>query len=212
MTRIFLVRHGETDGNKKKIYRGHWDLPLNQNGKAQVEKAGEALQAVVLSAIYVSPLLRARQTAEAVASRQNVQLVDEEALIDIDYGDWTEMPDAEIAQKFPDLYRQWKQSPESVLFPDGEGLYDVRKRAQPMVTVLAERHPDQSIALVSHRVPIKVILCAALGLDDSAFWRIQVDTASISALDCNNGVFTLIFSNETCHLKSFGEKLGVVDF
>ena len=212
MTRIFLVRHGETDGNQKKIYRGHWDLPLNQNGMAQVKKAGEALRAVELSAIYASPLLRARQTAEAVASQQNVQLVDEEALIDIDYGDWTKLPDAEVAQKFPDLYGQWRQSPECVLFPDGEGLYDVRRRAQPMVTILAERHPDQSIALVSHRVPIKVILCAALGLDDSAFWRIQVDTASISALDCNNGVFTLLFSNETCHLKSLSEKLGVVDF
>lgn len=209
MTRIFIVRHGETEGNQKKIYRGRWDLPLNQNGMAQVAKAGEALQVVQLAAIYASPLLRARQTAEAIASRQNIQLVEEEALIDIDYGGWTQLPDAEVAGKFPDQYRQWKQSPESVLFPDGEGLYDVRRRAQPLVTILAERHPGRSIALVSHRVPIKVILCAAMGLDDSAFWRIQVDTASISALDCQDGVFTLLFSNETCHLKSFGEKLGL---
>jgi broad specificity phosphatase PhoE len=212
MTRIFIVRHGETEGNQKKIYRGLWDLPLNQHGMAQVEKAGEALKAVGLSAIYTSPLLRASQTAEAIASRQNVELVDEEALIDIDYGGWTRLPDAEVAGQFPDQYRQWKQSPESVLFPDGEGLYDVRRRVQPLVTVLAERHSGQSIALVSHRVPIKVILCASLGLDDSAFWRIQVDPASISALDCQYGVFTLLFSNETCHLKSFGDKLGVVDF
>ncbi len=212
MTRMFIIRHGETEGNQKKIYRGRWDLPLNQDGLAQVKKAGEALQAVDLAAIYASPLLRTRQTAEAIASRQNIELVDEEALIDIDYGSWTKLPDAEVAEKFPDQYRRWKQSPESVLFPDGEGLYDVRRRVQPRITVLAERHPGQSIALVSHRVPIKVILCAALGLDDSAFWRIQVDPASISALDCQDGVFTLLFSNETCHLKSFGDKLGAVDF
>jgi broad specificity phosphatase PhoE len=212
MTRIFLVRHGETDGNQKKIYRGHWDLPLNQNGKAQVKRAGEALRAVHLDAIYASPLLRAAQTAEAVAARQAVEPEKDEFLIDIDYGDWTRRPDAEVAEKFPDLYRQWKQSPETVLFPGGEGLPSVRARVEPGLRKLAERHPDQTIALASHRVPIKILLCTALGLSDAAFWQIQIDTASISALDYNNKKFNLIFSNETCHLKSFGEKLCVVDF
>ncbi|MHC4092332.1 MAG: histidine phosphatase family protein, partial [Planctomycetota bacterium] len=69
-----------------------------------------------------------------------------------------------------------------------------------------------TIALASHRVPIKLLICAALGLSDSAFWQIQIDTASISALDYIDGKFNLIFQNETCHLKSFGDKLGVVDF
>lgn len=212
MTRIFVVRHGETDGNQKKIYRGHWDLPLNKTGKAQVKKAGEALQSVRLDVIYTSPLLRAAQTAEAVAAKQDVEPEEDESLIDIDYGDWTKLPDAEVAEKFPDQYRQWKQSPETVLFPGGEGLPSVRARVEPALKMFVEQHPDQTIALASHRVPIKLLLCAALGLPDSAFWQIQIDTASISALDYVKGKFNLIFSNETCHLKSFGEKLGVVDF
>jgi broad specificity phosphatase PhoE len=212
MTRIFVVRHGETDGNQKKIYRGRWDLPLNQNGMAQVRKAGEALKPVHLDAIFTSPLLRTRQTAEAVAARQDVEPEEDESLIDIDYGDWTRLPDAEVAEKFPDLYRQWRQSPETVLFPGGEGLPSVRARVEPVLKKLAEQHPDQAIALASHRVPIKLLLCAALGLPDSAFWQIQIDPASISALDYHDGKFNLIFQNETCHLKSFADKLGVMDF
>lgn len=212
MTRIFIVRHGETDGNQKKIYRGHWDLPLNQNGQAQVKKAGKALKSVHLDAIYTSPLKRAVQTAEAVAAHQDVEPEEDESLIDIDYGEWTKLPDAEVAEKFPEQYQQWKQSPETVLFPGGEGLPSVRARVEPALKQLAEEHPDQTIALASHRVPIKLLICAALGLPDSAFWQIQIDTASISALDYIDGRFNMIFSNETCHLKSFGDKLGVVDF
>jgi len=212
MTRIFIVRHGETDGNQKKIYRGHWDLPLNKNGRAQVKKAGEALKPVHLDAIYTSPLKRAVETAEAVAAHQEVEPEEDESLIDIDYGEWTRLPDAEVAEKFPDQYRQWRKSPETVLFPGGEGLPSVRARVEPALKTLAEEHPGQTIALASHRVPIKLLICAALGLPDSAFWQIQIDTASISALDYSDGRFNMIFSNETCHLKFFSDKLGVVDF
>jgi len=212
MTRIFIVRHGETDGNQKKIYRGRWDLPLNKNGKSQVQKAGQALKSIRLDAIYTSPLKRAVQTAEAISAHQDVEPEEDESLIDIDYGEWTKLPDAEVAEKFHDQYRQWKQSPETVLFPGGEGLPSVRARVQPALKRMAEEHPDQTIALASHRVPIKLLLCSALGLEDSSFWQIQIDTASISALDYIDGRFNMIFSNETCHLKSFSDKLGVVDF
>ena len=152
------------------------------------------------------------QTAEAIAANQDVDPEEDEFLIDIDYGEWTRLPDAEVAEKFSDQYRQWKRSPDTVLFPGGEGLPSVRARVEPALRSLAEQHTDQTIALASHRVPIKILLCVALGLPDSAFWQIQIDTASISALDYTNGKFNLIFSNETCHLKSFGDKLGVVDF
>ena len=212
MTRIFVARHGQTEGNESRIYRGRWDLPLNENGLEQAKRAAGALQGVTLSAIYTSPLRRAMQTADAVAVKQKVQPVEEEGLIDIDYGDWTRMPDARVAEEFPDLYRRWKQSPETMVFPGGEGLSSVRARVEPALTRLAERHPDENIALVSHRVPIKILLCAALGLDESAFWKVQIDTASITALDFHQGAFSLLFSNETCHLKPLGEKLGVADF
>jgi broad specificity phosphatase PhoE len=212
MTRIFVIRHGETEGNQKKIYRGRWDLPLNENGLAQVAKAGQALQDIFFDAIYTSPLERTRQTAAAVAKYQKVEPQVDDCLIDIDYGQWTKVADSEIARQQPDLYRLWKESPEKVVFPGGEGLAAARQRIATGLVRLAEAHPDQVIALCAHRVSVKMILMVALGLPDAAFWQVQIDTASISALAYAAAKFSLVFSNETCHLKSIDAKFQEADF
>jgi len=212
MTLFFAVRHGETEGNKNKIYRGRWDLPLNEAGHEQVERAGKALGGIDLDAIYHSPLERTRQTAAAVARWQEVEPVPQDFLIDIDYGAWTKAPDSQVAGSQPELYRQWKESPGKVVFPDGEGLGDVRARVEPGLVRLAEKHPGQKVALCGHRVSVKMILLIALGLPDASFWRVQVDTASISLLEHRAAGFKLVFANETSHLKSLADKLGTGDF
>ncbi|HUU01249.1 MAG TPA: histidine phosphatase family protein [Myxococcota bacterium] len=212
MTRLFVIRHGETDGNKNKIYRGRWDLPLNEKGLAQVEKAGAALETVRLDAILTSPLERTCQTAAAVARFQKIEPQTEPALIDIDYGQWTRLLDSEVARKHPDIYARWKQRPETVVFPDGEGLADVRRRVESLLAGLGEEYPGQNVALCGHRVSVKMILMVALGLTDSAFWKILVDTASISVIGLDDGAFSLVFANDTCHLKPLADKFKAADF
>ena len=210
---IFMLRHGETEGNAKKIYRGRWDLPLNDRGKTQAHRAAEALSNFKVSAILTSPLRRAWETAEAVGvSRKSVDVIEEELLIDIDYGEWTKRPATEIETSQPERHRAWYQTPEDVVFPGGEGLSDVRKRIESLFSRLGAQGGDENILLVSHRVPIKVALCFSLGLQDSAFWRIDVDTASISAIMLDGDNIKLAFSNETCHLGLFTEKLDSIDF
>lgn len=209
---FLLVRHGQTAGNRDKIYRGRWDLPLDEDGRAQVERAGQALEALRLDAIYTSPLLRTRQTAEAVARYQAVEPVSEEGLLDIDYGQWTRQPDERIAREQAPLYRLWHTRPQEVVFPQGEGLTQVRRRVTDMFARLTSRHDTGTVALVGHRVSVKMMLLVALGLDDSAFWKVQVDTASLSALRHEDGNWQLLFANETCHLKQLGERLRPVDF
>jgi broad specificity phosphatase PhoE len=213
MIRIFVVRHGETEGNKNRIYRGRWDLPHTENGDRQVKLAGKALGGIELYHIYSSPLMRAKQTAFALASaQQTVELQEVEALTDIDYGTWTRQSDAQVRETVPELHRQWREAPHTIRFPDGEALSDVRARIEPFLAGVVERHPDQNIALASHRVPIKVLLCVALGLDDASFWSLQVDPASISGLACRDGRFSLLFCNETCHLQPFSDGFGAQDF
>lgn len=212
MTRFFIVRHGQTEGNKNKIYRGRWDLPLNPTGLKQVELAGRALAPVDLDAIYTSPLERTRQTAAALVKHQQVEARDEQGLIDIDYGGWTRVADSEVARSQPEIYRRWKSEPQSVVFPDGEGLADVRGRVEPMLKRLVAEYPDGQLALCGHRVSVKMILMVALGLPDAAFWRIAVDPASISVIDFAVGAFSMVFTNETCHLEPLLEKLKAADF
>ena len=202
MGQIYLVRHGETAWNKAKIFRGRRDIPLNEQGRLEAACAARALREVPLAAIYSSPLSRARDTAEAIAAGHGLAVIADEAFTDIDYGEWTEYWDIEARWKFGDQYRQWKESPHLVRFAGGESLDDVRRRVVPRLMELARRNPEGTIALVSHRVALKLLLCEAKGLDNSCFWEVRLDTGAISVLEYANGTLRVAVENDTRHLQA----------
>lgn len=202
MGRIYFVRHGQTAWNKAKIFRGRRDIPLDEQGRLEAACAARALCGVSLAAVYSSPLSRARETAEAIAAGHGLAVIVDEAFTDIDYGEWTEYWDIEARRKFGGQYRQWKESPHRVKFPGGESLDDVRRRAAPRLMELARRHPEGAIALVSHRVVLKLLLCEAKGLDNSHFWQVRLDTGALSALEYANGTLRVALENDTRHLQA----------
>jgi phosphoserine phosphatase len=199
---IYLVRHGETAWNKAKIFRGRRDIPLDEQGRLEAACAARALREIPLTAIYSSPLSRARETAETVAAGRGLAVTVDDAFIDIDYGEWTEYWDTEARRKFGDQYRQWKESPHLVKFPGGESLDEVRRRAAPRLMELAQQYPTGAIALVSHRVVLKLLLCEAKGLDDSHFWNVRLDTGAISVLEYEKGTLRVAVENDTRHLQA----------
>jgi len=199
---IYLVRHGETAWNKAKIFRGRRDIPLNEQGRLEAAGAALALREVPLAAIYSSPLSRARATAEAVAAGHGLAVIADEAFTDIDFGAWTEHWETEVCRKFSDQYRQWKESPHLVKFDGGESLDEVRRRAVPRLLELARQRPESTIAIVSHRVVLKLLLCEAKGLDNSHFWKIPLDTCAISVLEYANGTLRVVVENDTRHLQA----------
>jgi broad specificity phosphatase PhoE len=208
---IYLVRHGETAWNKAKIFRGRRDIPLDDQGRLEAACAARALREVPLVALYSSPLSRARETAEAIAAGHGLPVIVDEAFTDIDYGEWTEYWDAEARRKFGDQYRQWKESPHRVKFPGGESLDDVRRRAAPRLMELARQHSEGTIALVSHRVVLKLLLCEAKGLDNSHFWEVRLDTGAISVLEYGKGTLRVAVENDTRHFQGLTDR-GSVDF
>lgn len=201
MGRIYLVRHGETAWNKAKIFRGRRDIPLNEQGRREAACAAGALRRVSLAAVYSSPLSRARETAEMVAAGRGLAVIVDAAFTDIDYGEWTEYWDIEARWKFGDQYRQWKERPHLVKFAGGESLDEVRRRAAPRLRELALENPEGTIALVSHRVVLKLLLCEAKGLDNSHFWEVRLDTGAVSVLEYGNGTLCVAVENDTRHLQ-----------
>jgi broad specificity phosphatase PhoE len=148
-----------------------------------------------------------------VASEQmGTEVLEEPALVDIDYGDWSRVPDADAERRFPAQYRMWKEAPETVIFPNGEGLVDVRSRVEPFLQKCGAGPVNEQILFVSHRVTIKVILCTVLGIGNEGFWNIMVDTTSLSVVNIQDGKMSLISSNDTCHLKPLAEKFDSADF
>ena len=92
MTRIILVRHGQTPWNLDKIFRGSKDIPLNDQGREEARLAGEWLKGETIHAAYASPLSRARDTADAIARHHGLAVADLPGLTDLCYGDWEGMP------------------------------------------------------------------------------------------------------------------------
>ena len=209
MTEIILVRHGETGWNVSQTYRGRADVALDEVGTKQAELLGKYLSDWKLEAIYSSPLRRARDTANAIARHQNARVQVASGLIDFDYGSWQGLSEAEVRKLYPDLHQEWRTNPQRVTMPGGESLGDVAERARGVIKEAVSRYQG-SVALVSHRVVNKVLICSLLGLDNSRFWDIRQDVGGITVFDYSDGRFILTRHNDTSYLK--GMKKALSDF
>jgi broad specificity phosphatase PhoE len=145
---------------------------------------------------------RATHTAEAIARVHSLSVQPLDGLLDIHFGEWQGLAPKEVAQRYPDLYRAWREAPHTVQFPDGETLEIVRARALAGLDEVVARHPGETVALVSHAVVNRVLLCAILGLANDHFWRIHQDTCAVNVFDVKENDFTiLVLMNDTSHLQ-----------
>jgi broad specificity phosphatase PhoE len=202
MTRIVLVRHGQTEWNRIERFRGRADVPLNETGLAQAKATGmRVAQEWQPMAVYSSPLSRAVKTAEAIAQGllQPVQIHD--GLADIDYGQWQGLTPDQARARWPEIHHAWYNLPHTARIPGGETLADLRVRAMAAVAELTARHVGQTIILVSHTVVNRVILLAVLGLGNERFWRLRQDTCAINVFEAEAGDYSVVSLNDTCHLR-----------
>jgi broad specificity phosphatase PhoE len=195
-----MVRHGETDANVQKVFRGRLDPPLNDRGRLQAEAAGTALRDVRLSRIYSSPLRRARETAAAIAEATGAEITSSEKLIDIDFGDWQGKRLVEVEAEYSAEYGKWLNSPAAAEIPGGENLRLVQSRAMDALRDIASSHAEGSIALVSHRVTLKTMVLGILDVDLGRFRNIRLNTACFSIIEAENGELSLVRMNDTHHL------------
>jgi len=210
MTELILVRHGETEWNVEEVFRGRIDVKLNETGVRQAELLAEYLRGIKIDAIYSSPLRRALNTAEAIAGYHKLEVETTPGLRDCDFGRWQGLTLKEVKDKYKELYAEWVNSPHLVKPPHGESLDEVRERALPVVDEVIAKH-EGTVALVSHRVVNKVLICALLGLDNSHFWNIKQDVCGTTTFVYENGRFTLTKHNDTSYLRPLA-KAELSDF
>ncbi|RKY00018.1 histidine phosphatase family protein [Candidatus Poribacteria bacterium] len=203
MISIMLIRHGETEWNVKEIFRGRVDIDLSQRGVEQARRLGEYLADERILAIYSSPLKRAVRTAEAIAEHHNLNIRIAPELMDLDFGEWQGLSHEEVKRRYRELYEKWLKSPHLVRMPGGESLEDVRERALRLIDKVTVEFgkAEGAVALVSHRVVNKVLICALLGLDNSRFWNVKIDTCGITTFAYEDGRFVLVKHNDTSFLR-----------
>ena len=211
MVNIILVRHGETDWNTEQVFRGRIDVALNQVGLSQAEAVGLSLKERDIDVLYSSPLKRAFETANILAKGRNVEIVSEEGFVDINFGLWQGISHQKVKEDFKNLYAQWLSEPHTVSFPEGESLEEVKARSQTALDTLIKNNPGKTVAIVSHRVVNKVLLCTVLGLNLSHFWNIRQDTCAVNSFEYREGNYFLTLLNDTCHLKGI-KGASKVDF
>jgi broad specificity phosphatase PhoE len=208
VTRILLVRHGQTEWNRQEIFRGRVDIPLDETGIEQARALAERLAGERLSAIYCSPLSRAAVTAQMLGDPSGLHPQPTDNLIDMSYGSWEGLQHAQVKERYPALYARWMTEPHLVRPPGGEMLAEVRQRATAGLNMIAAGSPDATVVVVSHRVVTKLLLCAALGIGEDGFWRIRQDTCCLNVLEWDADRPSVVLLNDTCHLRGIGHDVS----
>lgn len=193
MTRLYLIRHGETDWNRSGRIMGTQPVPLNAKGRRQAAELAAVLaerhKIQPLSALYTSPLRRTVQTAEVLASSCSLPITVEERLREIGVGDWEGRYWRDLDQEPVRLH--WYSRPHEARFPNGESLGDVQARALPAVAEALDRHPGGAIALVSHGDVLRAILAHYLGAGLEPTRRLRFDHASLTVLHLSEGTWVV---------------------
>ncbi len=202
-TRLILVRHGETMANREYRYIGIKDEPLSTLGQTQAIQLAEALSVLPIAAVYSSPLQRTYDTAVPIAARHKLAVQRVDDLRECDFGTWEGLKRAEIIELSPvdaQRIREWERN-ASVAPPEGESFEALQQRVCAVVESLAQAHPDQTIVLVTHVGPIKVLLSTALGAPLTSAFRIFLDPATISVVDWRDAAHaTVRLVNSHAHL------------
>ena len=204
--RIILVRHGETLSNRERLALGRADPPLSDLGLRQAGALAAALVREVPGppeAVYSSPLLRARQTAEAITGALGLTPASVvEALTEMDVGETDGLDPRQLRERFPDFLRRWVDDLSGDLkMPGGESLGDVQDRAWQAIESLRDSHAaEATVVAVSHNFVLHTIVCRVLSLPLAQFRSFQQDLASITAIEFRGRRALITRLNETCHL------------
>ena len=204
-TRIFLVRHGETDWNQTHRFQGRIDIPLNQEGKNQARALALKLKDEPLIAIYSSPLIRAVETARLIKEfHPSTPLLEEEGLTEMDLGEFDGMEVAYWSAHYQDFFETWRSTPGRLRMPGGESLQEVQIRAIDTLERVTELHPTGStLLLCSHNFVNRTILCHALGFPLDRFREVQQDTATLNIVYKQGQRLWTELVNDLSHLRKF---------
>jgi broad specificity phosphatase PhoE len=162
VTTLLLVRHGETDWNREGRWQGHSDTLLNEIGREQAERVARELDGV--GVVYASDLARARETAEIIARRLDLPVRLDARLRERSFGAWEGLTAAEIEADFRDAHLRWLAG-EGPGADDAEPFEAFGQRVEAALEEILERHPDETVLIVAHGGPIRVIHAFASGLD-----------------------------------------------
>ena len=200
-TRLYLIRHGETSLSAEDHFSGGTEVDLSEKGRWQVACLAERLADDPIVAIYCSPMRRTVETASILA--QPFQLIPQhrEGLREIHHEYWETMSRADVERQFPEDYTAWQEDPFTFAPEGGESGVMVIARALPVIREIVLNHSGKTVAVVSHKATIRLILSILLGFDDRGYRdRLDQSPASLNVIDFKDPVRArLMLFNDVSH-------------
>ncbi len=195
------MRHGVTAWNRERRFQGQLDTPLDEQGFEQARRTGRRLAEWPLAAVYTSDLLRARQTAEAIAAPHGLALQVEPRLRERHYGRFEGRTYDEIERIDPQGYARWRAREPSFALPGGgETLRSLYERVEAALRDLALRHEGETVAVVTHGGVLDCAFRMATGLGIEAPRTHELLNASLNRIAWREGSFALLEWADAAHL------------
>lgn len=201
--RIYLIRHGETEMNRLGVFRGRFEVDLNERGRKQAAEIARALEGQGIEVLYSGPLRRTRETAEIIGRALGVECIVDEGFNNIRLGVWQGVPKEQVKRDYPEMWTQWQTAPEHLLVPGGETVEDLKRRAYARILEIVkgrEASRASVIGIVTHRSVMKALAAAFLNVPPPYFWKFYVDNAAYSVFEHDSSGFSLISWNINSHL------------
>lgn len=177
--KVYLLRHGETEGNVNKQYAGATDTPLTELGKRQAVDAYLRFENETFDVVYSSPLSRALDTARTFTDHE---IIIDEQLKEMDFGIFDGLTYAEITEKYPEASKAWSKD-ENFEFPNGESYESFYNRVIKRYHEIIEAHQVEKLLIVAHSGVIKSILAEEITGGMDGFWKFSVDNCKVSILE-----------------------------
>ena len=192
-TTIYLIRHGESQGNKYNLFLGHTDMDLTEIGHAQAENAAKFFENIHLDVIYSSDLLRAYHTAEHTARAKGLEIIKDSGVREIFAGEWEGTSFDELPVLYPEEYARWREDVGNAGCNGGESVAELMERIVTNVERIVKENEGKTIAIFTHATPIRVIKTAwdGLALDDmkNVPWA---SNASVTRAEYSDGKFKIV--------------------
>ena len=203
MTRLYLIRHGETVWNTEYRAQGTRDIELSEVGIMQAGLLADRLKNHPIDHVFSSDLNRAYETATILGNCLGLVVEKIGNLREMNFGAWEGLTIEEIKNQYSSHYNVWRNKPTNANIPNGEMLLEVQKRGLKAIHYLINTYRDKNIAVISHGTIIKTILLGILDIDLSNFYKIKQDNTSLNIIDFKNYGPVITTLNDVAHLEKY---------
>jgi len=200
LSRLLLVRHGDTELNSAERYWGRSDVKLSAAGVEQAERLRGRLAVEKIDAVYSSDLERALVTAEIIASSHRLAVITCAELCEVNFGQLEGLNFSEISRLYPEVAKLWAERSSKLKYPGGESLIKFNNRVSKFLSRLDKHAVDETILIVAHAGVLRTLVCQLLGIDLRRRWQIRLDLASLSILETHQQGAILSLLNDVSHL------------